>query len=282
MGNRYSCKMTFEDWCINNDRQDLLDRWDYDKNEKLPSQVAYRGKQKIYFHSPDEYRRLDRVTTSDDIGKYKNIESHREDLTGQVFGELTVLCLDIEKTKNTDNYHSYWVCRCSCGDIIRPNSNQLKSGHTKTCGNRSIHYIGENNPSWKGGITPESSQIRQSRCYKDYREAVLQKDDYSCIICGSTQNPEVHHIYPFASFPDDRFRVDCGVTLCTFHHNPYYEGSFHNIYSTFHNTPEQLEEYVNMKRQELGINEYFDVYEYMNPYDADDMEIDDSMLDLYE
>ena len=37
-----------------------------------------------------------------------------------------------------------------------------------------------------------------------------------------------------------------------------------------------------MKRQELGINEYFDVYEYMNPYDADDMEIDDSMLDLYE
>ena len=118
------------------------------------------------------------MTTSDDIGIYKNAESHREDLTNQVFGELTVLCLDVEKTKNTDNYHSYWVCRCSYGNIIYPNSNQLKSGHTKTCGDRSIHYTGENNPSWKGGVTSESDQIRQSRYYKDYREAVLKKDNY--------------------------------------------------------------------------------------------------------
>ena len=56
--------------------------------------------------------------------------------------------------------------------------------------------------------------------------------------------------------------------------------SFHNIYGMRGNTPEQFEYYVNEKRQELGIKEPFDVYKYMNPYDADDMEIDDSMLDL--
>lgn len=97
MGNRYTCKMTFEEWCIGNNRQDLLDRWDYNKNDKLPSQVAYRSRQKIFFHSPDEFRRLDRVTTSDDIGIYKNTKSRREDLTGQSFGELIVLRLDTEK-----------------------------------------------------------------------------------------------------------------------------------------------------------------------------------------
>ena len=52
------------------------------------------------------------------------------------------------------------------------------------------------------------------------------------------------------------------------------------MYGMVGNTPEQFETYVNMKRAELGITEHFDVYKYMNPYDADDMEIDDTMLDL--
>lgn len=282
MGNRYTCKMTFEEWCIGNNRQDLLDRWDYNKNDKLPSQVAYRSRQKIFFHSPDEFRRLDRVTTSDDIGIYKNTKSRREDLTGQSFGELIVLRLDTEKTYGIDNYHSYWVCRCSCGNIIHPTSNQLKSGHTKTCGDKSIHYIGENNPLWKGGITSESEKIRHSKDYKDYRDAVLSKDNYKCIICESTFDLEVHHIYPFAKYLNDRFNIMCGATLCKQHHNPYCKGAFHNIYGTFNNTPEQFEEYVNIRRHELGNTEYFDVYAYMDAYDADNLEIDDLMLDLYE
>ena len=33
-------------------------------------------------------------------------------------------------------------------------------------------------------------------------------------------------------------------------------------------------------RKELGIEEHFDVYKYMNPVDADDMEIDATMLDI--
>ena len=31
-------KQSFYDWCIENNRQDLLDRWDYDLNKKDASE----------------------------------------------------------------------------------------------------------------------------------------------------------------------------------------------------------------------------------------------------
>jgi hypothetical protein len=74
-------------------------------------------------------------------------------------------------------------------------------------------------------------------------------------------------------------RVETGVTVCDKHHT-IGDNSFHSIFGTHNNTPEQFEHYVNIKRQELGIKEPFDVYVYMNPYDADNMEVDDSMLDF--
>ena len=92
-------------------------------------------------------------------------------------------------------------------------------------------------------------------------------------------NPEVHHIYPFAIYPDKRFDVNCSVCISSEFHSVCCQGSFHNIYSVYNNTPEQFEEYVNMKRRELGIMEYFDVYEYMNDIYSDNLEIDDTMLD---
>lgn len=276
--------MTFEEWCLRNNRHDLLDRWNYDLNNKAPSDVAYRTKNRYYFLTNTEESELKQIlglTTSEEYGKYKDKASRRENLTGQTFGELTVLSLDEYKTNNTDNYHSYWICQCSCGNKISVKANHLKIGHTFTCGNRAIHYSGKNNPSWKGGVTPENNRIRSSINYKEYRESVLNKDNHSCIICGAKNNLEVHHIFPFAIFPDDRFRVDCGCTICKNHHTGSYD-SFHKVYGTHNNTPEQLEEYVNAKRCELGNYEYFDVYAYMNSYDADCLEIDDTMLDLYE
>lgn len=282
MGNRYTCKYTFEEWCINNDRLDILDRWDYEKNDKLPSQVAYRTRKQYYFktHNPLESKliAIRYLTTTDDEGIYKYLDSRREDLTGLTFGELTVLELDTEKTNSTNNYHSYWLCKCSCGNIISVTANSLKMGQ-KTCSNNFVHRSGELNPVWKGGVSPENERIRKTRMYKKYRQAVLEKDNHKCIICGSTEDLQVHHIYPFSIYPDDRMRVETGVTVCAKHHT-IGDNSFHSIFGTHNNTPEQFEYYVNEKRQELGIKEPFDVYKYMNPYDADDMEIDDSMLDL--
>lgn len=52
------------------------------------------------------------------------------DLTGQVFGRLTVLERDF--TKNSKDV--YWKCQCECGNISSTTTSRLRSGKAKSCG----------------------------------------------------------------------------------------------------------------------------------------------------
>ena len=75
---------------------------------------------------------------------------------------------------------------------------------------------GENHHSWKGGVIPINKKIRQSFEYKLWREAIFKRDNYACIWCGDDKggNLEADHIKPFALFPELRFAIDNGRTLC--------------------------------------------------------------------
>ena len=60
-----------------------------------------------------------------------------------------------------------------------------------------------------------NKDYRRSQKYKDWRTAVFKRDNFTCAICGQVGGSlEAHHIKPFADFPDDRFELDNGVTLC--------------------------------------------------------------------
>lgn len=44
---------SFEQWCIENNRQDVLDRWDYELNDKKPSEICYGvNRVKFWFKCP--------------------------------------------------------------------------------------------------------------------------------------------------------------------------------------------------------------------------------------
>lgn len=43
---------SFEQWCIENHRQDVLDRWDYELNNCFPSEICYSSKGKFWFRCP--------------------------------------------------------------------------------------------------------------------------------------------------------------------------------------------------------------------------------------
>ena len=43
---------SFEQWCIENNRQDVLNRWDYDLNKYKPSEINHGTKKKYYFKCP--------------------------------------------------------------------------------------------------------------------------------------------------------------------------------------------------------------------------------------
>ena len=281
-------KYSFEQWCLDNDRQDLLDRWDYEKTGFSPNEISYSSAKMVYFKCPcglhdSELRRIYPVTSGAQrnfICKQCNKDKNHQldDLTGQKFGQLVVLRYDKEKSSNSKN--TYWICKCSCGKEKSINATHLKRGLQVTCGNRKIHWTGENASNWKGGITPINVAIRTSEDYDVWRKSVFKKDGYKCLVCGDSHKLEAHHIYPFSTHLCDRFKVSNGASLCYFHHSMYADGSFHKEYGTHNNTPEQLEEYINRKRQELGIAEPFNIYDYMSSFDDDDMEIDDYGLDI--
>lgn len=94
---------------------------------------------------------------------------------------------------------------------------RLSENHKK---NISLSKLGNKHWNWKGGITPINSIIRKSREYKLWRIAVFERDNYTCVWCGnkSSKNNKVYlhadHIKPFYLYPELRFAIDNGRTLC--------------------------------------------------------------------
>lgn len=52
MSNQYGFNKSFSDWCKENNRKDLLDRWDYNLNKCSPQNIGYYSNKKYYFKCP--------------------------------------------------------------------------------------------------------------------------------------------------------------------------------------------------------------------------------------
>ena len=76
---------------------------------------------------------------------------------------------------------------------------------------------GINHHNWKGGISKNNTRrfIMTTLEYKIWRRGVFERDNYACIWCGLRGGRLVaDHIKPWALFPELRFALDNGRTLC--------------------------------------------------------------------
>lgn len=82
-------------------------------------------------------------------------------------------------------------------------------------------FTGEGHPNWEGG-----ANANYGRGWQRVRERALERDDYQCVVCGTTvetlgRNPDVHHIVPVRAFVEtpataafDAHYLDNLVSLC--------------------------------------------------------------------
>lgn len=112
------------------------------------------------------------------------------DLTGQRFGRLTV----VSRAENTKYGHPRWKCRCDCGNMPVVSGNDLRRGHTESCGclqkERTSLYNRDNQANYGDGDTRlytiwQGIKARTSNpntyAYKNYGERGI-------MICGEWDN----------------------------------------------------------------------------------------------
>lgn len=101
-------------------------------------------------------------------------------------------------------------------------------------GTKNPEMCGPNNHAWRGGVTPINEKIRKSTQYIEWRKHVFQRDDYTCQACGE-RGGKLHadHELPFALYPELRFEILNGRTLCVPCHRKIPANNKHWLISTY-------------------------------------------------
>jgi len=86
-------------------------------------------------------------------------------------------------------------------------------------GKHNPYFTGANNPKWKGGISKLNKTERQLAMqtieYKLWRLSVFERDNFTCQSCGEKGGKlNADHIKPWVFFPELRYKIDNGRTLC--------------------------------------------------------------------
>ena len=76
-------------------------------------------------------------------------------------------------------------------------------------------HSGQGGSNWQGGITPITERARHTVEFRIWREAVFTRDKWTCQQCGRRGGRlHPHHIKSFSKYPELRFDIGNGKTLC--------------------------------------------------------------------
>jgi len=89
-------------------------------------------------------------------------------------------------------------------------TNGFTKGHTRTNGiKKSPEHI-----SKMKATKYKKATSRHCKKHRDWKQAVWKRDSYKCVKCGSTDKICAHHIKSWDNYPELRFEIDNGMTLC--------------------------------------------------------------------
>lgn len=135
--------------------------------------------------------------------KYKRTEKQLNNLRtigiGRVplnkgLGSKEFNCIVCGKTVLDKPYRRKRFCSKECRDMY----SHIMRGETHW------NYTGENNKAQRNWSE-----------YRDWHKSVLCRDGYKCYVCGKIGGRlQAHHVKSFAKYPELRFDISNGVTVC--------------------------------------------------------------------
>jgi hypothetical protein len=92
------------------------------------------------------------------------------------------------------------------------------------------YQIGEKSINWKGGITPLNARERKRSEYRQWRNTIFTRDDFTCQKCRKRGiEINAHHIKPFSKYEKLRYNISNGITLCVECHKKEHHNAAINI-----------------------------------------------------
>jgi predicted HNH restriction endonuclease len=73
---------------------------------------------------------------------------------------------------------------------------------------------GPANANWKGGITNSNQKKRNDPRMAEWRQAVFERDGYTCQDCGAKGYLQAHHLIPISEDLSKAFDIENGKTVC--------------------------------------------------------------------
>lgn len=159
--------------------------------------------------------------------------SPRSAVAGRVFGRLTPQ----EPAGKDPQGRMVWKCACACGNEKRVRARHLVSGQVVSCGcharslgsvngKASAHKLrGSLSHLYKPNLSAQDREDRRNLVeVRQWRRSVFERDQYTCAVCGVRgREMNAHHLNSWAEFPEQRFDVANGVTLCRPHHKEFHD-----------------------------------------------------------
>lgn len=111
--------------------------------------------------------------------------------------------------------HRTLVCQqCKC-DFIKGDNDNPKFCSRKCQAKWQRGLRGDKARNWRGGRSSQAKVERGRIEYKEWRDAVFRRDDWTCQICKKRGDYlHAHHIKEFAKYPALRTTLINGQTLC--------------------------------------------------------------------
>ena len=161
----------------------------------------------------------------------------------------TKFCSNTCKGKNQVKSKKKYICDC-CGKEFERLASQVNGKHNIYCSRDcqskgyGLRHRGENHHRYNPNLTDEDrGKTTTTLEYIEWRKQVFERDSYTCQHCGDNKggNLNAHHKNSRDSFPEEKYNIDNGVTLCESCHK-----DFHHEYGYGHNTIEQFQKWNNL------------------------------------